>query len=237
MGQEADESAGINQLSGNPVNIGTPSKSGKNILILLCILLFVFIAGTNLYLYQKQKTANNPVTTKTNVVTPLPAGWETYTSPGKDYEFNYPGSWKILSGIPDEFMYVDMFNNLKGQEGIDWFNSKTGHSKWLSGKMFITKTCRGPILQNKADANQLIVFDIYNASDKTASCYSAGWFFEYNKWKVSDKDPYPISEANSGDFPDIKWKGDYRIIKRILNTKGLAISSVLVNRETYVIKG
>lgn len=240
MGNELVENVSpVNQPVGSSVNVNTPSKSRKNILILLCILLFIFIAGANLYLYQKQKTADKTGLTKSNIISTLLTEWKSskYDSPEKDYKFNYPPNWKIIEEVPEEFMYVDMLNNLKGQEGIDWFNSEAGHNKWLSGKMFISKTCRGPILQNGDDTSQLIVFDIHNANDKSASCYSAGYFFDTSKWQVSDKDPYPMGEENSANLPEIKWKGDYRVVERIPNTKGVIISIVLVNKETYDLKG
>lgn len=199
--------------------------------------MLLFIAGTNVYLYQKQKTANNTGTSNINVSVAIPDGWEKYTSSEKDYEFGYPANWKVITEVPDAFMYVDMLNNLEGQEGVDWFNSEAGHNKWLNGKMFVSKTCRRPILQNRDDASQLIAFDIYKTGDKTNSCFAAGNFFESNNWKVSDKDQHSTGSGESANFPDIEWKGDYRIIRRISNTKDLLISIVLVNRETFTLKG
>lgn len=226
----------MNQPKNESVNTTQP-KSKNFVFTLLYVLLFVFIIIAGIFLYQKQKLEKSIASNKSNTVLNLPPGWQRYISPEKDYEFYYPPNWEILTEVPDEFMYINMFNDLKGQEGVDWFNTEEGKEKWLNGKMFTKKTCRGPILQNREDTTQLIAFDINKNNNKELPCYSAGWSFETNKWKVSNKYPYPVSKDNLDNLLEVDWIGDYRIIKSVSSNQGFKASSALVNRETFEIRG
>jgi len=226
-----------NQLIDNSVNANVRSGLKNFIFILFYFFLFAFIVIMGIFLYQKQKLVNKTTSNQSGVASNLLVGWKTYNDPLNNYEFKYPPDWEIIAEVPSEFMYIEMFNNLEGQAGADWFNTTEGRNKWLSGKMFNKKTCRGPILQNKKDKNQLIAFDINMENSDESPCFSAGYFFETNKWKVSDRYFYPIVQNEPDNYLDVEWKGDYRIAKSISMGQGFKAVTALINRETYLIKG
>jgi hypothetical protein len=226
-----------NQSIYNSENTNVHPNLKNFIFILFYFFLFAFIVILGMFLYQKQKLINRTTSNQSGTVSNLLVGWKTYYDPLNNYEFKYPPNWKIIAEVPNEFMYIEMFNNLEGQAGADWFNTVEGRDKWLSGKMFNKKTCRGPILQNKKDKNQLIAFDINKENNDENPCFSAGYYFEINKWKVSDRYLYPIVQDKTDNYLNVEWKGDYRMVKSISLNQGFKAMSALINRETYVLKG
>lgn len=219
------------------INTSEQSKLKKLIFALFYLLLISFIVIGGLFIYQKQKIKTSTTSGGSSAISNLLKGHVKYTSTENDYEFYHPKEWKVISEVPDNFMYVEMFNNLVGQEGVDWFNTEAGLNTWLNGKMFTKKTCRGPILQNTNDPDLLIVFDIDKTNSDEPACFGAGYFFDTIKWKVADQIPYPINEENTDNIRKVEWKGDFRIVNKITTNTDFKVIVALINRETYTLKG
>ena len=156
-----------------------------------------------------------------------------YTDPQNRYTFSYPSQWKIIQKIPDNFLNHDFSSKPNWR---DYINSPEGLSWWLDGKMFLGN-CRGTMLQNTDDTNQLIALDIIPVDDDGMWCWSVGYFPEGDKWKVTQNYMYPITDDNSGKRIEPEWKGDFVRYQNVGKNSKWTVAAVLANRETYTLKG
>lgn len=201
------------------------------------ILLIAFSFFINLYfankLYSPQffpKPSASPV-----AVSPSPASpaADLYQDPENRFSFQIPSGWKIISQVPEEFLYHDF--SLKS-DWLNFINSPEGLSWWLEGKMF-GGDCRGPMIQNTDDASQLIALEIVPADNDGAWCWSSGYFFEDNKWQAAENYMYPITQDNSGKLITPEWQGDFFKYQTIAKNSKWLVSAGLANLGTYTLKG
>jgi hypothetical protein len=210
--------------------------------VLLIALVLLFLSTTVYFAYQSfqikkgqstlEQNATSPTLSQapTVPISPQPqkkkqtkesANLKEYIDKNDEYKFSYPDDWVVVDTIPEKFKYKKTYvdnNNLE---------------EWLSGKMMM-ETCRGPILQNTADSNQLIAIEIVDSNGDGGFCWSTGYFMDEHKWKVSKGYIYPIG-SNVHHEPD--WRGDYfKMEMATENSKYIAFVA-LANYETFELKG
>lgn len=144
-----------------------------------------------------------------------------YKDPNSRYTFRYPSSWKVIDKVPEKFRAATSYVESGDLE------------EWLGGKM-MAETCRGPILQNTSDTNQLIVFEIVDARGDGGFCWSLGYFMDDDKWKVSERYAYPVGSNN---LHEPEWKGDYFKMEKAKESSAFIAFVSLVNYETFQLKG
>ncbi len=158
---------------------------------------------------------------------------KVYNDSNNRFSFSYPSNWKIVSSVPEKYLDHDISSKPNWKE---YYNSTEGQNYWLSGKMFVGN-CRGPILQNINDGNQLIAFEVVEANSDGGWCWSVGHFFEGDKWKVAENYMYPITQDNSGKLITPEWKGDFFKYQNVDKNSSWLVSAGLANIGTYSLKG
>ncbi len=228
------------------VQNSNPRKYNIIIIVIISVLLTAIVTGLLVYYWQKtsneksmstmeneistlkQQISDDEITTEdvTVQVSPtepvLPTENDNlYTDPNGRFTFLLPNNWEVTEKVPDKFRAQTSYVENGDVEG------------WSKGKMMSEK-CRGPILQNTSDPNQLIAFEILETNGDGAFCWSTGYFMDDDKWKVSESYTYPVG-SNTSHVPD--WKGDFLMMKTAEeNSVNIAIAS-LINFETYQLIG